>query len=113
MKRIIYAILLSSYCFTCLNGQDYSAKLVGNIRGDYYIWETREHKLKQTHSLVRLDPSMKISIRTDPGTLLSRNERIEQIMLLGNRIVLFTLMSETKPGISCCSLSMTIRKSLI
>ena len=90
MKRTFYPIIISLYCFACLNGQDYSAMLVGNIHGDYYIWETKSHKFKLYHSLVKSGPDAEILVRTDPGAALLKNERTEQIILLGDRIVLIT-----------------------
>jgi len=95
-------------CLIYLNGQDYPAKLIGEINRDFYIWESRcekPEKLNSTydHSLLRFDSSMKlitsIKLGRSPSQLrpvLFDEEQVEQVMMIGNRIVLLTLTSDSR-----------------
>jgi hypothetical protein len=101
MKRYFCAILLSFCCLIYLNGQEYPAGLVGEINGDFYIWEARAQKpgkLFSTfdHFLLRFDPSMRLITRAKIGISPSPDEQLEKVMLIGKRIVILTATFSSK-----------------
>ncbi|MGD0342118.1 MAG: hypothetical protein ABSA76_10490 [Bacteroidales bacterium] len=103
MKKYLSAFLLSFCSIVYLNAQEGSASLVGEINSDFYIWESRPHKSSKIntsydHFLLRFDPSMKLIIKAKLGIsklgVLYFDEQVEQVILIGNKIVLITLTNE-------------------
>jgi hypothetical protein len=95
MKSIFYVSIFSVFC-SCLNAQDFSAHLIGNINGNYIIRETRTHRLRESNSLLRLDTSLNIPAKSVPVSGMLKNEVLSKIMQLGDRIVLFTQQTDNR-----------------
>jgi hypothetical protein len=100
MKKLLFSFLMLFCCLFLLNGQTNMASLIGEINSDYFIWETRTPKKGgifaiPDHFLLKYDQSMNLitSARLD---VLESFEQIENIILFGNRIIVFTSVFKKK-----------------
>ncbi len=94
MKKLLFSFLmLFGYLFV-LNAQTSSASLIGDINGNYFIWETRIPKkgglfALPEHFLLKYDQSMKL-ITSAKLEVAKSFEQVEQVMFFENRIIVFT-----------------------
>lgn len=95
MKKYFCTVLLSFCCIICTKGQEYQAGLIGEINGDFYIWEGRIQKPGKLfspydHFILRFDASMKLITKVKIGISPSTEDQIERILLMGKKIVILT-----------------------
>jgi hypothetical protein len=100
MKKLLFSSLMLFCNLFLLNAQTNTASLVGEINGNYFIWEIRSQKRsgiidRPDHFLMKYDQSMNLIVSNKLDVAESL-EQIEQVMIFGNRIVVFTSVFKKK-----------------